>query len=272
DTTTGTLLRTFANPDLGPGDQFGRGVAFFDDGRIAISAPGAGYDGVAEVYIYDDAADAIPTVVNDPFATGVTSDFGRRVAGLGDFLLVSAPSAAGGAGSLGTVAVLDGNGTLRGQLSEAGAGALGSVLATRGDRVATVGLVNSASVVFDYQFTLDPITGDPVFSTPQVFEQPAGVVGPTGGSFGYALAYGPDSLFISAPFSSLDGSASGLVMQYALDDGAVSYYENPAPTTFDGTTPQLLRAAGDFFGGSLIFTGDKLIAAAPGQTVVREVV
>src|SRR5690606_18491901 len=80
------------------------------------------------------------------------------------------------------------------------------------------------------------------------------------------------SLFISAPFSSLDGSASGLVMQYALDDGAVSYYENPAPTTFDGTTPQLLRAAGDFFGGSLIFTGDKLVAAAPGQTVVREVV
>jgi PKD repeat protein len=88
DTTTGDVVRIFENPDAEEGDFFGNAVAFVG-GKIAISAPENTGGGVGKVYVYDNAADETPLIIESPYPTVFSSPvFGATLAAYGDDLLV----------------------------------------------------------------------------------------------------------------------------------------------------------------------------------------
>ena len=107
DGTTGAVLRTFANPHPGPGDDFGATVAAFGV-NVLVGAPlddTAGLDAGA-VYLFSSATGVlIRSFVNpDP---GINDHFGAAVATIGNNILVGAPLDSTGGGGGGVVYMIN---------------------------------------------------------------------------------------------------------------------------------------------------------------------
>jgi Ca2+-binding RTX toxin-like protein len=88
-------VRTFENPAPGLSTDFGRGMTFLSDSKIAIGAP-AGSSGL--VWVYDLNSNAAPVQVNAP---QLDQSFGQSLATIGNGeLLVGAPISGDGTGTI----------------------------------------------------------------------------------------------------------------------------------------------------------------------------
>ncbi len=90
DGTTGDLLLTIPNPELGIVDEFGRSVASVD-GNLLVGTPGNQlFDGrnVGSVYVFDGTTGDL--ILSIPNPTPGEDEFGISVAGIGESILVGA--------------------------------------------------------------------------------------------------------------------------------------------------------------------------------------
>ncbi len=79
DTTTGFMSFEISNPNPISNFNFGKRVASFDDGKIAVS-------GVNSVYVYDSSGSLLQTI-SDPYSGSFFNNFGEAIAPIGDNLL-----------------------------------------------------------------------------------------------------------------------------------------------------------------------------------------
>jgi hypothetical protein len=88
DTSNGSVVRTFNNPDPQSNERFGSAVAFVGTDKIAIADVGDSVGG--RVYVYDGAADVDPLVISaqNYSGSGYFPGFGVAIAGYGENLLV----------------------------------------------------------------------------------------------------------------------------------------------------------------------------------------
>lgn len=91
DAGTGKLLRTFNDPTVTDGDQFGRSVVLAGD-RVLIGAPGddTKSDNSGQAYLFDANSGTLLQIFNNPSETG--REFGTSVALDGSRVLIGAPA------------------------------------------------------------------------------------------------------------------------------------------------------------------------------------
>jgi hypothetical protein len=87
----------------------------------------------------------------------------------------------------------------------------------------------------------------------ETFLDPVPRAGGAGDGFGYALSYQDGLLAVGAPFSGAMGKDSGLVRVFDASTGALR-----------STLSDPMGAAGDRFGWSVAFAGDRVLVGAPG--------
>lgn len=258
DTSTGSVVRTFNNPDPQSTDRFGSSVAFVGTDKIAIADVGDSVGG--KVYIYDDAADTDPLVLSaqNYFGTGYFPGFGVAIAGYGENLLV---------GSNHDPLDTEGNGMV--QLFDT---STGDVVRTFTNPVAGTysfngfghGLaVSGNQMLVAESLSVDVYTpGQPIVvqmnvedgTLTRTFEQP---VRDDYQGFGSAMAFSGNDIFISAPLANpMNVNAQpGMVYHFDAATGAlVSTINDPDPNSYNSS-----------FGSSLALSGNTLLIGARTQ-------
>lgn len=229
DTTNGQTLRTFSNPVPSEGGQFGAAVAWVGD-KIAISAPETGL-GLGRVYVYDDADDLLPTVIDSPYIPlgGPDPIFGTALAAYGDDLLVSA-SFTPAAGNNGQILRYDLDGLLPTVVQSYNNPAavendqLGSVIAVDGNDIYATSLIYDGLNFFP-QGTVVKFDGESGAVLDTIVEPGAA---DNSHGFGSAIAVAGGNLLIGA---------SGIGAVFQLDKSSLSEirtYTLPAGETFGG--------------------------------------
>ena len=257
-TTFGDLLATLTIPDPGALNdaQFGAAVGATDT-NILIGAPGKdGGTGAAYEFEGDTTqsnfGDLLLEITNPDAQAG--SRFGAAVAGIGDNVIVGAPSDSTAGPGAGTVYLFDGT---TGAMTAAIVNPRPAVSTGFGTAVASVGL--NVLVGSPDDNTAGPSAGaaflfDPSGVLLTTFVQPDG----GGGHFGAAVAGTQNSALIGAPGANLGTTDAGAAYLFDADPASPTFglgiaaVQEPTPTT------------GDAFGTALGFDDGALIVGAAG--------
>jgi WD40 repeat protein len=240
DRKTGTLQRTYFNPDPHVGDRFGEAVVPMGN-NILIGAPSSAYapvptPGVA--YLFNSSGQKLQTFLNP--TPDVADGFGFSIAATNDTVAISAPNddtRATEHGNSGAVYLFDAEGTLQHVLfspTPSGGDYFGSAVAAVGnDILVGAGGSDKAAYLFDTSGNLL-----------RTFENP-GEIGD--GHFGQSLGPLGDDVLIDA----LDGEHAYL---------------------FDGETGELLQTffnplPGETFGHGIAGHGQRVFVGAPSLTM-----
>ncbi len=258
DTTTGAVIRHFANPDAESSSTFGTAVAFFADGKIAISDPGhASTDGA--IYVYDDASDTTPTVITNPYPTteaGHQSGWGKNIETYGDTLLVATNEGATGDGEVDQVdlsgAVVQ---VLDNPSSDNGYG-MGIAMAVSGDKILISGTTGEivAGATQGVVWEFDGTNGSVI----QTLSEPSATANVAHG-FGAAVAYAGNDILVGAP--------SDDFVNWVFDGGFVYQFESNGTPVRTYTNPEGVSTGQQYFGGSITVNGDMVLISAKGQLV-----
>ncbi|MEO6026113.1 MAG: DUF4215 domain-containing protein [Candidatus Binatia bacterium] len=230
---TGALLRTFQNPNPGPGDDFGAAVAGLGS-NVLVAAPADDTAGpnAGAVYLFNSATGVlIRTFLNpDP---GVNDGFGMAIATLGNNLLVGAPGDASGGGGGGAAYLIN---TTNGAVLQvflnptpAAGDRFGSAIAAVGGNV-LVGAPNHdtpAAPNCGEAYLFNPATGSAI----RTFANPTPATGDLFGSTVSTL--GADAL-IGAPVIDQGAVNGGAVYLYNTTTGALlRTFTSPVPVLND---------------------------------------
>ncbi len=262
-TTFGALLATLTIPDPGASNdaQFGAAVGTTNT-NIVIGAPGND-GGTGEAYEFEgdttqpNFGAMLLDITNPDLQAG--SRFGAAVAGIGNNLIVGAPSDNTAGAGTGTVYLFDGT---TGVETAAIVNPQPAASTGFGASVASVGLDvlvgspddNSAGPGAGAAFLFDP---SGVLLT--TFVQPDG----GGGHFGAAVAGTQNSALIGAPGANLGATDAGAAYVFDANPASPTFglpiaaEEEPTPTT------------GDAFGTAVGFDDGALIAGATGAEAVQ---
>ncbi len=258
DTTTGTVIRHFINPDAESSSTFGTAVAFFADGKIAISDPGhASTDGA--IYVYDNASDTTPTVVNNPFPTtesGHVSGWGKNIETYGNTLLVATNEGTSGDGEVNQVDLSGAAVQVFDNPSGDNGFNMGVAMAVSGDNILINGTTGpivagaTQGVVWEFDGTSGSLL--------QTLSEPSATANDAHG-FGAAVAYAGADILVGAPSDDLNNFVfdGGFVYQFEGDGSYVRTYSNP----------EGVLTGQQYFGGSISVNGDKVMISARGQLV-----
>lgn len=250
DTTDGSVIRTFSNPDVAPNDSFGISVSFIGGSKIAIGAHVAGTNDSGKVWIYDDANDNSPLEIDSPFTSGFNG-FGGNIADYNGNVLIST-QATGVGNNNGDVTLYD---STTGAAIQSYNNYIGGTDDGFGGAIAVDGNTFFASA-FDSNsgdtqvLHIDVTTGDLI----RTYTDPDG----TNPSFGAAKAVAGGSVFLTGAFG---------VHQFNTSDGSLTHtFANPDDQMFGG----------EDFGASIAAAGGNLFIGAPsaleivGQDVLQQ--
>ncbi len=260
-TTFGKLLATLEipNPDLMNDAHFGAAVGTTDT-NIVIGAPGRD-GGTGEAYEFEgdttqaNFGDLLVKFINPDGQAG--SGFGAAVAGIGDNVIVGAPSDSTAGAGTGTVYLFDGTSGAESVAilnpHPADSTGFGSAVASVGSNI----LVGSPD-----DNTAGPGAGAAFLFLPTgllrtTFVQPDG----GGGGFGTSVAGTQNTALIGAPGAHLATSDAGAAYLFDAD---------PASPTFSraiGAVQEATPTTGDAFGTAVGFDTGALIVARPGRSV-----
>ncbi len=218
--TTPTHLRTFENPGSGSSIQFGRGMTFLSDSKIAIGAP-SGQTGTVWIYDLNDV-NAAPIEVDSPQRDQL---FGKSLATIGNGeLLVGAPISGDGTG---TIYRYSSVGALEGSYKDprpdgTQSDLFGEIVVVDGSTIyssSVDGVPENLGSVIGVDGSVIPANAQETVIT-QTFVSPR-----QGSAFGSWISVSPvtHDIFILG----LDSNSTGRVYQYQASGSYVRQYVNP---------------------------------------------